>query len=408
MENTFQGAFLLQKNINRERQTWLIALTGVFCFQTISKKRGRKMDFETFKEELAKSVKETLDSRNGGDYSVETNTVQKANETYEAITVRPEDSMVGVNINASKAFEEYENGKDFDLIAKQVANAADNAIQGRPDFDLSTINDYEQMKQTLSMEVVSAERNAEFLEGVPHKNMEDMAIVYRFVLDSSDDGRSSILVTNKMLENYGITAEQLHSDAMEIAPEVRPAVIQGMSEVMAEMLGVEQAEMMGLVPSPDEPIYVATVPDKTQGASVLAYQDFMDQAAEKLGGDFFILPSSIHEVLLVKDDGQFDRAALDVMVREVNATQVAPKDKLTDNVYHYDSKEKIFELAATYEARVQEKDQVIDLDKAETKESEVGERKSVLADLKAKKEQVASEPKKDAAEKVKNKGEQLL
>ena len=62
------------------------------------------MDFETFKEELAKSVKETLDSRNGGDYSVETNTVQKANETYEAITVRPEDSMVGVNINASKAF----------------------------------------------------------------------------------------------------------------------------------------------------------------------------------------------------------------------------------------------------------------------------------------------------------------
>ena len=113
-------------------------------------------------------------------------------------------------------------------------------------------------------------------------------------------------------------------------------------------------------------------------------------------------------MLLVKDDGQFDRAALEDMVREVNATQVAPKDKLTDNVYHYDSKEKIFELAATYEARVQEKDQVIDLDKAETKESEVGERKSVLADLKAKKEQVASEPKKDAAEKVKNKGEQLL
>lgn len=84
--------------------------------------------------------------------------------------------------------------------------------------------------------------------------MEDMAIVYRIVLDSSDDGRSSILVTNKMLESYGITAEQLHADAMAIAPEVRPAVIQGMSEVMDEMMGAEQAEMLGLGPVPDEPI----------------------------------------------------------------------------------------------------------------------------------------------------------
>ncbi|SCY49567.1 hypothetical protein SAMN02910371_02517 [Butyrivibrio sp. INlla14] len=187
------------------------------------------MNFETFKEELANSVKEQLD-RNGGNYTVEINKVDKANETYDALTVKPETSNIGVNLNAGKLFEEYENGKDFDLIAKQAANAAENAITNRPDFNLDAISDYEQMKQKLSMEVVSAERNAEFLENVPHKNMEDMAIVYRLVLDSSDEGRSSILVTNKMLETYGITAEQLHADAMAIAPEVRPAVIQGMSE----------------------------------------------------------------------------------------------------------------------------------------------------------------------------------
>ena len=367
------------------------------------------MDFETFKEELAKSVKENLESRNGGDYTIDVNTVQKANETYEALSVRPEDSNIGVNINATKAFEEYENGKDFDLIAKQSAEIADKALQGRPDFDISQISDYEQMKQNLSMEIVSAERNAELLQGVPHKNIEDMAIVYRFILDSSEEGRSSILVSNKMLENYGITAEQLHNDAMEIAPEIRPAVIKGLSETMVEMLGMEQADMLGLIPPEGvEPVYVASVPDKTQGASVIVYQDFMDQAAEKLGGDFYVLPSSIHEVLLVKDDGNFDREALEGMVREVNATQVSPEDKLTDNVYHYDSKEKIFELAATYEARAQEKDQVADLDKSEEKEADTGERKSVLADLKAKKEQVASQPKKDVAEKAKQKGDSAL
>lgn len=97
------------------------------------------------------------------------------------------------------------------------------------------------------MEVVSAEANKEMLETVPHQNIEDMAVVYRFVL-SSDDGRASILVTNQLLENMGVTPEQLHADAMENAPQIKPVGIKGMSEVLAEMMGVEQAEMMGIVP----------------------------------------------------------------------------------------------------------------------------------------------------------------
>ena len=361
------------------------------------------MDFETFKENLAKDVKEALDSRFGGDTTVESQKVEKANEAYDALTVKPENSTIGVNLNAGKLYDAYEDGTPYDVLVTKAAEMAGNALENRPEFDIAAISDYEQMKQKLSMEVVSAERNAEFLENVPHKNMEDMAIVYRIVLDTSEEGRSSILVTNKMLESYGITAEQLHADAMAIAPEVRPAVIQGMSEVMAEMLGAEQAEMMGLVPTTDEPMYVASVPDKVQGASVLAYQNFMDEAAEKRGGDFYILPSSIHEILLVKDNGQFDRAALEQMVREVNATQVAPEDKLTDSVYHYDSKEKVFELAEKFEVRAQERDAIKSPEKEETREGEHEEKPSTLAKLKAEKEKIAKQPKKDPVDKHKSK-----
>lgn len=100
-----------------------------------------------------------------------------------------------------------------------------------------------------------------------------------------------------MIENMGITPEQLHADAMENAPRIKPAEIKGMGEVLAEMMGGEQAEMMGIYPvdSSDEQIFVASVPDKVHSAGVLAYQDFMDQAAERAGGDFYILPSSIHK-----------------------------------------------------------------------------------------------------------------
>lgn len=101
------------------------------------------------------------------------------------------------------------------------------------------------------------------------------------------EGRASILATNQMIENMGVTPEQLHADALENVPRIKPAEIKGMGEVLAEMMEVEQAEMMGLYPVDlsDAQIFVASVPDKVHGAGVLAYQDFMDQAAERAGGE---------------------------------------------------------------------------------------------------------------------------
>ena len=90
---------------------------------------------------------------------------------------------------------------------------------------------------------------------------------------------------------------------------------------------------------------VATTEGAFMGASVIQYPGFMDMAAEKVGGDFFILPSSIHEVLLLPDDGRADHHELAAMVQAINAAEVAPADRLSDNVYHYDKTDRVFELA---------------------------------------------------------------
>ena len=104
--------------------------------------------------------------------------------------------------------------------------------------------------------------------------------------------------------------------------------------------------------------------------------------------------------LIVPDNGEMGLKDLEAMVKEVNATQVAPADKLTDSVYHYDSKEKIFELGEKFVQRQAEKE----AERAEEK----GE-KSVLGDLKAKKEEVAKTPKKETIDKgAKSKGGEAL
>ena len=358
------------------------------------------MDYENFKEQFVADVKDRLADQ-GADVKVSVNEVNKLNESYEAITVTPEGSNIGVNMSIEKFYDAVQEGTPYDSVVDKAVETIGRGIEQRPDIDVAALTDYSQMKEKLAMEVVSAEANKEMLENVPHQNMEDMAVVYRFILSSDDEGRASVLVTNQILENMGVTPEQLHADAMENAPQIKPAEIKGMSEVMAEMMGIEQAEMMGIVPvdPKDEQMFVATVPDKVHGAGVLAYQDFMDQAAERVGGDFFILPSSIHEVLIVPDNGKMDLKDLENMVKEVNATQVAPADKLTDSVYHYDSKEKIFELGEKFVERQNQRE--------ETSEKE--EKGSVLGELKAKKEEVAKTPKKETIDKgAKAKGGEAL
>ena len=86
------------------------------------------MDFETFKDNLVKDVKEALDARTGGDTLVETRTVDKMNETYDALTVKPEDSIIGVNLNATALYKEFEAGASYDSIVEKSADIAVNAL----------------------------------------------------------------------------------------------------------------------------------------------------------------------------------------------------------------------------------------------------------------------------------------
>ncbi len=375
------------------------------------------MDFETFKEELREDMEKALYERTGTEHSVNLQTVEKMNETYEALTIKPENSDIGVNINANELFRAYSDGMDYDRLVDGAVNKARDALENSPNFNIEAFKDYDKMKETLAMEVVSAERNADLLTTVPHKDMEDMAVVYRFVVSTDVGETGSVLVTNKMLEQYGITPEQLHADAMKNAPEVRPMEIKGMGEVLAEQMGIENAEMLGFaIPPEQDQMLVASVKGNVHGAGVLAYEDFMDKASDRVGGSFFILPSSIHEILIIPDNGQFDLKSLENMVREVNATTVDPVDKLTDNVYHYDAQDKVFELGEKYVERQNQKEQeaikdedVIDdleafLDAEDTPEKKPEDRTSVFDKLDAAKEKAATQPVKDAVNKAKEHG----
>lgn len=343
------------------------------------------MDYEQFKERIEEDLHQAL-ADHGIDANFSQHHVEKLNASYDALSVTPEGSHIGVNANLSAMFEAIENGQDYNEVVSRASESIITDIENTPEINVEDLTNYDEMKSKLAMEVVSADRNAEMLENVPHEQMEDMAVVYRLILGQDSEGRSSVfvtndltvLVTNDLMEQFGVTHEQLHEDAMINALEIRPSEIRGLSVVMTEMMG---PGMTPEIDPADEQMFVAGVSDIIYGAGVIAYPNFFEDAAEKLGGDFYVLPSSIHEVLLVRDNGEMTAKDLEVMVKEVNATQVAPEDQLTDHVYHYDSKEHIFEMADKFEERQAKRD-------ADERDSDKG---SLLDDLKAKKEEVAKE-----------------
>ena len=333
------------------------------------------MDFETFREHFMEDIKDAYERATEREVAVSAETVNKLNDSYEAIMITPKGSKIGLNLNVDNIYEAYNQGQDYGELVDKAVEVIQENIEFKPSIEVSAFTDYEQMKQTIAIEVVSAERNKEMLENIPHQMMEDMAVVYRFVIESDNVGRGTILATHKLLESMETTAEQLFEDAMKIAPEKHPVVIKGMFEVLVDMMG-NGTDSFPLEELPtDEKMFVATVPDKIHGAGVIAYPDFMEQAKEALGCDFFILPSSIHEVILVKDDGATDYSELKGTVEMVNAEKVPIDLQLTDNVYHYDSQDKVFELAEKFEARKQER---------EAASLEKGEKGSVLKNLKDK------------------------
>lgn len=307
-------------------------------------------------EELKDRVKDDLGQMleaHGIKADISEHHVEKLNASYEALSITPEGSHIGVNANLSAICDAIEDGQSYSEVVARTADSIIAGIENTPEINVEDLTNYDEMKTKLAMEVVSADRNADMLQNIPHEQMEDMAVVYRLILGQDSEGRSSVLVTNDLMAQFGVTHEQLHEDAMVNAPEIRPSEIRGMSVVMTEMMGP------GMIPEidpADEQMFVAGVSDNIHGAGVIAYPNFFEDAAEKLGGDFYVLPSSIHEVLLVRDNGEMTAKDLEAMVREVNATQVAPEEQLTDHVYHYDSKEHVFEMADKFEERQAERD----------------------------------------------------
>lgn len=294
--------------------------------------------FEEFKNEVVGKIREFL-PESFASAEVSLQVVRKNNDLQlTGLTIRNTESNICPTIYLEKFYEEYESGTDMSEILERIAEVRMEHEVAEP-FDVSQITDFEQIKGKLVPRLINAEMNSELLDARPHKLVADLAVTYCALLDQSFDGTASVAVTNELMKMWNTSVEELHEIAVANLSELLPSTFKGMTEVMSEMMDMstEDMEMMGMS-TDEEQMYVLSNSIKVNGASALLDAKMMEEIIEKVS-DFYILPSSIHETLVVPVKSGMDVESLEAMVREVNSTQLQPDEILSNRVYIYNLEE---------------------------------------------------------------------
>lgn len=180
--------------------------------------------------------------------------------------------------------------------------------------------------------LINKEANEELLKTAVHKEFLDLAIVYRknFYLDGIGDANT--IVTLPLLNEMGLTPDELHELAMNNQDERFSPVAKSMLEIFAEDFGDDPFVQMMIAESTDDPMTVISNQSKTHGAGAMLNKALLQGVADKKEDDLYIIPSSIHEVITIPASHGAPEDILQ-MVMEVNGEQVAPEERLANSVY---------------------------------------------------------------------------
>ena len=319
--------------------------------------KNTSIDFTSFKNMILEYLRQEL----GEDYTVFSHTVRKNNGIeMTGIVVKRSGCNASPTIYIDRLY--HNNITEAEVKeAAELLNSDFRKAEMKEDMDLSGFLDFEKAGERLAFRLVNKEKNRELLKEVPYKTFFNLALVFYYsVQEPPFGGKAAILVHNTHMKLWNTNVDELFQIAFRNSPKLFPGEIEGMEEVIKDILAeglrkdiphnsTEQMEftqewmeeiltqMTQELAGAKLPMYVLTNRQKFYGAACMLYPGILKEFAKKLGQDFFILPSSVHEVILVPAKDAADKDTLKEIVTDINRTQVAEDEVLADSVYLYSS-----------------------------------------------------------------------
>ena len=304
------------------------------------------MDYKIFKEVVKESFLSYMPDRYQS-MDVGVVPVEKVNRRLDGLNLFKTGAEEGISptIYINDIYGEYLKTGDLQETLRNAAGAMDRMFKENPlpPLDLHTAKD------NIIFQLVNTKQNEDMLRDMPHREFQDLSIIYRWVVDIDDKKIGSTSITNSLAKALGMEEEQLFNAATKNTRRILPPVVKTMNEVLRELLMADgmpphMADLMTGEMLPERTMWIITNEQGIEGAVSMLYEDKVHKLAERLGSDLYILPSSVHEVIAVSVKmGEPEELAQ--MVAEVNMDQVKLEDRLSNQVYHYDKDLRKFTLA---------------------------------------------------------------
>lgn len=210
-------------------------------------------------------------------------------------------------------------------------------IAVRPD----AFSDFSKVRGHLCFRLVNDAMNTSLLSNTPHRRIFDLAAVYYYEIPELLPKEGAALVSREMMEHWGLTEEELFEAAFSNTAVRHPPLVQEIGELLCEL---QEGEERARIASGGERLLVLTNEKRQFGAGVMLYPGVLRETAEREKADFWVIPSSVHETILVPDRGLYTAEELERLVQEVNATQLRPEEVLSGRVYRYSREEDLLKM----------------------------------------------------------------
>lgn len=316
------------------------------------------MNYQEFKNFIMENIKDYLPEQYK-DAEIMIHPVRKNNGIdLDGLIIRLPDQNICPNIYMNNFYQHYKEGQSIEDIMTDIGHIRD-IHNKKANINVDHMMDFDNIKDSIVFRVIGIEKNQDILQNIPHHVEHDMAITYQIMVQKTEEGTAYAQINNSIMDELGVDKEILYEVAMKNTPREFPMTFQSMNDIMKEMMlqnfiGFNMDELSEKDESflkmlfeksmscmeCDTIMHVLTNKYRQYGAAVLFYPQMREKLAEQIGSDYFVLPSSIHEVMIVPEQEGMDYQVLKDMVRQVNSTDVSPDEILTDEVYHYDRKNK--------------------------------------------------------------------
>lgn len=262
------------------------------------------------KEEFINTISDTISDTVKEFGNATIMTLNKADKSYTGLVIKKVNTPSPV-INLDRLYMDYCNGVPLD----ECVNTAKDILNMKANLPIrmDELLDWDIVKDRLYLRLVG-----NIVDNTIYQKAADMYLV-PYISISEERGMTTKVIS-QMIEKWKVSEEEVFEQAKRNQTNLRPVKI----ENLAERLGF-----------PDElPLFVVSTESGCCGASAILYDGVPERIRDMLG-EFYILPSSIHETIVIPKEDR-DIEELRDLVAFVNDTEVADDEVLTNSVYTYD------------------------------------------------------------------------